>query len=267
MPTWDPTLYRRFSSDRDRPFFDLIARIDPSQELAPERVVDLGCGEGSLTAALADRWPGADIVGVDSSAEMTAAASAHAGHRLSFETGDLREWIEHTPAGSVDVIVSNAALQWVPGHLDLVPGLLSRLRPGGWLAIQVPGNHDAPSHRLLRYLATSEPYAPHTGDIAARPILPDPTDYLAVAAPVSDHSDVWESTYQHVLPGEDPVFTWISGTGARPVLQALPADLREQFEQTYRSHLRQAYPSQDYGGAQMTVLPFRRVFAVFRRAS
>jgi trans-aconitate 2-methyltransferase len=260
MPTWDPEQYTRFADHRDRPFHELVARVGAE---APRSVVDLGCGPGTLTRTLAERWPTAHVVGVDSSPEMIERAALLAGERLTFRLADLRDWVAGRAGEGTayDVVVSNATLQWVPDHLDLLPELVSVLAPGGWLAVQVPGNHDAPLHAILRELAGTEPYAAHAAGVADRFTLPDPEDYLRVLAGLGCEVDAWETTYLQVLQGEDPVFEWISGTGARPVLQALPDDLRARFEAQYRARLREAYPRQEYG----TVLPFRRVFAVAHR--
>jgi trans-aconitate 2-methyltransferase len=157
----------------------------------------------------------------------------------------------------VDVLVSNATLQWVPDHLDLLPSLVGRVRPGGWLALQVPGNFEEPSHTIRRDLAAEAPYAEHTRDVAV-PSSHDPVVYLEALAGLGCTVDAWETTYLHVLTGPDPVFAWVSGTGARPTLQALPDDLRPAFEDEFRRRLRAAYPERD----GRVVLPFRRVFAV-----
>ncbi|MDQ4007000.1 MAG: methyltransferase domain-containing protein [Actinomycetota bacterium] len=249
--SWDPQTYLAFGDERSRPFADLLARVGAD---APGYVVDLGCGPGNLTATLRDRWPGADVHGVDSSAEMVADARQPADERLSFEVADLRDF---APARPVDVLVSNATLQWVPGHLDLLDRLAGWLAPGGWLAFQVPGNFGEPSHRLLCGLAAEPPYAEHTSGVH----LPDshePDTYLDGLVGLGLRAQVWETTYLHVLTGPDPVLRWVSGTGARPVLQALPPPLRERFEREYAAALREAYPPRGYG----TVLPFRRIFAV-----
>lgn len=263
MVTWDPDLYVRFADHRDRPFHDLLARVSAAPEEVA-RAADLGCGPGTLTATLRDRWPSARVLGVDSSAEMIDKASQGPTEDplLRFVQQDLRDWIRQEPLSGYDLIVSNATLQWVPDHLDLLPDLVCLLRPAGWLAIQIPGNHDAPLHTILRELARSGRYAAHAAPAADRFTLPGPTDYLRVLAGLGCQVDAWETTYYQVLHGPDPVYRWISGTGARPVLQALPEDPREQFVAEYQERLRQAYPAQDVG----TVLPFRRVFAVARRA-
>jgi len=253
MPhTWDPDRYLAYADERGRPFLDLIARIDAD---SPRTVVDLGCGPGNLTGLLAQRWPDADVLGLDSSPEMIAKAHAPG---VRFEVGDLREWVSGDGA-QVDVLVSNATLQWVPGHLELLPRLVERVVPGGWLAFQVPGNFDEPSHTIRRDIADEEPYAAHTAGVAV-PDSHDPATYLDVLARAGCTVDAWETTYLHVLTGEDPVFTWVSGTGARPTLEALPAGLREEFEEEFKARLRAAYPHHDYG----VLLPFRRIFVVAR---
>lgn len=262
-PVWDPELYGRYAGERGRPFADLVRQVDAD---GVHRVVDLGCGPGTLTATLLDRWPDAVVRGVDSSPEMIEAARELTGvarlgkGRLEFELGDVREW--SAPSGSIDVIVTNATLQWIPGHLDLLPGIVAALRPGGWLAIQLPGNGDAPSHRLLRELAATEPYAASAANVSLRPDVPGPAEYVEVLSAAGCVVDAWETTYFHLLEGENAVLEWVKGTGARPVFQALPEELRARFEQEYGARLAEAYPRRPYG----TLLPFRRIFAVAQKS-
>ena len=249
---WDPDRYLSFADERGRPFLDLLARIGARD---PRRVVDLGCGPGNLTSLLVDRWPEADVSGLDSSPEMIERARP-ADSRISFDVADLRSW---RPAAPVDVLISNATLQWLPDHLALLPQLVDQVRPGGWFAFQVPGNFDEPSHTIRRELADRAPYAEHVRGVAV-PASHDPADYLEVLLGLGCEVDAWETTYLHLLTGDDPVFTWVSGTGARPTLQALSPELRVDFEREFRERLAAAYPSGPYG----VVLPFRRIFAVAR---
>jgi trans-aconitate 2-methyltransferase len=255
---WDPGQYQRFAGERSRPFSDLIARIGAAD---PGYVLDLGCGPGNLTAALARRWPGAQVAGVDSSPEMIAAAAAEAAQapgRLSFTLGDIRDWV---PARPPDVIVSNAVLQWVPGHLDVIARWAGLLARGGWLAFQLPGNFDQPSHAILRELAGSPRWRPLLAAAELNRQSAAPEEYLDLLARAGCEVDAWETTYLHVLPGEDPVLEWYRGTGLRPVLAALEPAQAEEFLAEYGRRTREAYPPQPYG----TVLPFRRVFTVARR--
>ena len=252
--TWSPDTYLRFCDQRSRPFAELVSRVGGEAHL----IVDLGCGPGHLTPVLRARWPRARIIGVDSSAEMVERArDEHSEPGVEYVEADLRDW---RPSIEPDLLVSNATLQWVPDHLALLPELADLVAPGGTFAFSVPGNFAEPSHVLLHELAAEEPYREWTRQVD-RPAAHDATTYLDLLARHGWVVDAWETTYLHLLEGEDPVFAWISGTGARPVLQALPAPERDRFEVTYKARLREAYPAQPYG----TVLPFRRVFVVARR--
>jgi trans-aconitate 2-methyltransferase len=271
MAMWDPDQYQRFAGQRARPFFELLARVGATD---PRLVADLGCGPGGLTAALAARWPGAEVVGVDSSPEMIRAAGAlpaaawpaaggaesrqaPAG-RLSFVLADLREW---RPARPADVIISNAALQWVPDHLAVLARWPVMLAAGGWLAFQVPGNFDQPSHQILTELASSQRWRPLLREVRRSRQAAQPAEYLDLLASAGCDVDAWETTYLHVLPGDDPVLDWYKGTGLRPVLAALGPELAAEFTAEYGARAREAYPAAPYG----TVLPFRRVFVVASR--
>ncbi len=252
---WDPGQYQRFAGERGRPFFDLIARIGAEK---PGYVADLGCGPGNLTAVLARRWPDAEVAGVDSSPQMIAAAAAEAGGRLSFVQADVRDW---QPARPLDVLVSNAVLQWVPGHLDVLTRWAGLLASGGWLAFQVPGNYGQPSHAILRAMTESDRWRPLLAGTELNRQSATPEEYLDLLARAGCEVDAWETTYLHVLPGQDPVLEWYRGTGLRPVLNVLAPGEAADFLAEYGRRTREAYPAQPYG----TVLPFRRVFAVARR--
>jgi trans-aconitate 2-methyltransferase len=248
---WDPDLYLRHADERGRPFLDLLARIN----VTPFSIVDLGCGPGQLTPVLQERWPHVMVLGVDSSAEMIEAARRRDdGPSVSYVQADVATW---EPAAPLDLIVSNAMFQWVPDQLDVIRRLAGHVAPGGAFALQVPNNFDAPSHTLLHGISSQAPYAEHTAGVHESHRT-DPEAYLELFADLGWDADVWETTYLHVLQGDDPVFSWISGTGARPVLQALPDDLRPRFEDEYKAGLREAYPQRSWG----TALPFARVFAV-----
>lgn len=263
---WDPTEYLRFSDARGRPFADLMARVAATE---PSRIVDLGCGPGNLTATLLDRWPGAEVLGVDSSSEMIHRARTDFGDgrvgaaagSLHFQEADLRQWRPEQP---VDVVVSNATLQWVPDHLGLLDDLVAAVRPGGWFAFQVPGNFREPSHTELSAVLGSGRWHDRLADVdLARPAVAEPDDYLDRLAGLGGHVDVWETTYLQVLPGEDAVLRWMRGTGLRPVLTALDADEQAEFLADYAPRLRAAYPRRPFG----TVLPYRRIFVVARIGS
>jgi trans-aconitate 2-methyltransferase len=255
LAVWDQAQYARYADERSRPFHELVARIGADD---PAEVVDLGCGDGALTATLAERWPAASVLGVDSSTEMLEKATALSDGRLRFRLATIEAW---RPDAPVDVLVSNAALHWVPDHTAQVDRLVTLVRPGGWLAFQMPGNADAPSHTILSELRHSARWRALLGAAPRRsPDTGDPPLYLDRLSRLGCAVDAWETTYAHVLPGPDPVLEWVRGTALRPVLAALsPADAAE-FEAAYGAALRTAYPIAPYG----TVLPFRRIFVVAR---
>jgi trans-aconitate 2-methyltransferase len=253
-PTWSPATYLRFVDERTRPFAELVSRIGAQADM----IVDLGCGPGHLTPVLRARWPKARIVGIDSSPQMVATArEEHSGPGVEYVEADLRVW--HPPVAP-DLLISNATFQWVPDHLGLLPELADRVTVGGTFAFSVPANFTEPSHVLLRQMAAEEPYRRWCEQLDW-PASHDAVTYLDLLSRPGWVVDAWETTYLHVLQGQDPVFAWISGTGARPALQALPALQRADFEAAYKQRLRQAYPPRPYG----TVLPFRRVFVIARR--
>jgi len=257
---WDPGTYLRFSDERARPFVEMLARVGAA---TPSVVVDLGCGEGALTASLAGRWPGARITGVDSSPEMLAAAAAHAvPGRVAFAAGDVRDW---EPGGPIDVLVSNAVLHWVPGHDRIMARWAGWLSPGGRLAVQVPGNFRAPTHALLTELCRSPRWSAQLAAAAPDPdAVLSPAGYYDVLTGAGLVADVWETTYLHVLTGDDPVLAWVRTTVLRPVLALLGEDDAAELTAAYAAALREAYPQRPDG---TTLLPFRRVFAVGSRPS
>jgi trans-aconitate 2-methyltransferase len=249
---WDPTVYGRYADERARPFFELVARVHAE---SPGYVVDLGCGTGELTAELSRRWPDATVHGVDSSPAMIDRAP----DGPTFSVGDVRSW---SPGRPVDVIVSNAVLQWVPEHRDLLPRWIDALRPGGWLAFQVPGNFDAPSHVTVRELCRSAAWKQELGDLVRHDPVDGPDGYLALLAGLGCEVDAWETTYIHLLRGENAVLNWIMGTALRPMLDRLASGRREAFLADCARVLDEVYPPKPYG----TAFPFRRIFVVANRA-
>jgi trans-aconitate 2-methyltransferase len=256
---WDPALYDRYADERARPFRDLVSRVRVER---PRRVVDLGCGPGSLTRALAQRWPGAIVTGVDSSPDMIEAAHEHTlPGRLDFVLADVRDW---HPDAQVDVVVGNAVLQWIPGHVGLIREMADWLSPGGAIAFQVPDNFRKPSHVIVRDLRESSRWRSRLGEGANRSLAVErPATYVDVLLEAGLVPDVWRTTYLHQLAGDDAVLEWIKGTALRPVLDALDGDTAatEKFLVECGDQLRVAYPPGPHG----TLYPFPRIFLVGHR--
>ena len=251
---WDPAKYLAFNDHRSRPFFDLVARVSSD---APRRVVDLGCGPGHLTEALAQRWPAAAVEASDSSPEMVAATRERG---IDASLLDVREW---QPAPDTDVVVLNAVLQWVPGHSELLARWVKQLPHGAWLAFQVPGNFDAPSHARTRELAGSPAWADRLDGLVLREddAVLEPDGYAALLSDAGCEVDAWETTYLQRLTGEDPVLEWITGTALRPIRNALSDGDWREFRAELAPVLAAEYPRRADG---TTWFPFRRIFAVAR---
>src|SRR5580698_6896133 len=252
--TWDPTQYLKFSSDRTRPAFDLLAQVPLA---TAKRVVDLGCGTGNMTVILKQRFPAADVMGVDGAETMLEKARA-AAPDCRFEQGDFNNW---APAAPPDLIFSNAALHWVTDHDVLFPRLLSLLAPHGVLAVQMPSMHDAPLRALQNEVARQGPWSRYLDDAGYARGLLQVEEYYDVIRPRVASLDIWQTTYLHVLTGEDAVTEWAAGSSLRPFLDKLPPDQRAAFRAAYSEALRPHYPRRPDG---TTLLPFKRLFFVAR---
>lgn len=252
---WDPNQYLAFADQRTRPARELLARIALDK---PGAIVDLGCGPGNSTQALRDRWADSDILGVDNSPQMLARAKAD-GLNARWIEADLTVW---RPTRPVDLVYSNATLQWLDGHATLFPALMSYVAEAGALAVQMPRNFDAPSHRLLREVALSGPWASTLAPILREEPVGDPDFYYDLLAPVSRAVDIWETDYLQVMEGVDPVLDWIKGTALVPLLSALDATGREAYLAALAEKLRAAYPRRADG---ITLFGFRRIFIIAYR--
>jgi len=260
--TWDANLYLKFADHRMRPALDLMGRLDPANGARPGHAIyDLGCGAGNISRILAERFPEAPVVGIDSSEEMLAKArSQTVDARVTFQKGDLAQFQPDRPPG---ILYSNAAYHWLDGHIDMFPVLLKLLPSGGQLAIQMPRNHEAPSHASMKQAAEAGPWRDRLAGV--RPIAPvlEPARYYDALKPLCSDLEVWETIYQQPLTGKDPVAQYTSSTGLRPYLELLQEPERTDFYNAYAALLAKAYPTRADG---ITLFPFRRLFIVARRA-
>jgi trans-aconitate 2-methyltransferase len=261
MPNWSATQYLKFGDERTRPSRDLAARIEG---VNVRRVVDLGCGPGNSTAVLAERWPHAEITGLDNSPRMIEAARlAYPGWRCV--ESDIGQWARGASGGGerFDVIFSNAALQWVPDHAVLLPQLMAMVAPGGALAFQIPAQ-DSPAHRLMRTMAGSDLWR---DSLPAGRVVEwhshQPAFYYDVLAPHASRLDLWETEYVHVMDDAAAIVEWYRGTGLRPYLDALNTEAeRERFAGQYLEGIPELYPRRGNG---RVLFPFRRVFMIASR--
>jgi trans-aconitate 2-methyltransferase len=256
---WNPELYRRYEHERTRPARELLARVDLTEA---RRVYDLGCGPGNSTELLVERFPAATVVGTDNSEAMLASARKRL-PACQFELSDIAQWQPPADADAPDLIYANAALQWVPDHETLLPRLFASLAPGGVLAIQMPDNRDEPTHRLMREVATLDPWASTIGNAAMvrTKILALNAYYDLLARDAAD-VDVWRTAYQHPMDTPAAIVEWVRGTGLRPFVDPLSPAYREGFLAEYERRIALAYlPRSD----RRLLLAFPRLFIVARR--
>jgi len=253
--TWSAKQYSIFEQQRTRPVLDLVAAI-PTHNV--QTAVDLGCGPGNSTEVLADRYPDARVTGLDSSENMLADARQRL-PALSFELADIAAW---NPAQPLDVILANASLQWVADHAVLYPRLVSKLTPGGSLAVQTPDNLQEPAHRLAREVAADGPWASKIATVK-HPDRHDASFYYSLLKDHCSSVDVWRTTYFHPLEGgHAAVVEWFKGSALRPYLEPLDETLKLAFLERYLAAISEAYPALEDG---TVLLPFPRLFVVATR--
>lgn len=251
MADWSPSTYLKFEDERTRPARDLLAQVPLA---APGRVVDMGCGPGNSTELLVERFPDAEVIGLDNSPNMLAEARQRVpGAR--FDVADANSWV---PEAGTELVFANAIYQWVPRHIEALQNVSAALPDGGVLAVQMPDNVGEPSHQLMRKVASEGPWAERLKGAARAPLPPVRTYYDALR-PAVRRVEIWHSDYNHVLDGPEAIVEWVKATGLRPFIDPLPAGEREQFLANYLGLIGEAYPRTVDG---KVLLRFPRLFIV-----
>lgn len=252
--SWNPELYHKFQKERFAPFQDLMNLIVRREGMS---AIDLGCGTGELTEMVSDMLPGSSILGVDSSEKMLEKASQKSRQGLNFELCPI-ENVE----GKWDLVFSNAAIQWVDNHKELIPKLISLLNPGGQIAIQMPANHNHPTQSLMVEVAREEPYCTALEGWQRKwPVLSIREYSELLYESGSQEINVFEKIYPHVLKDVDAIVQWLSGTALLPYFERLPKELHRDFVADYRERLCNLYPEVP------VFFPYQRIFLSARRSS
>jgi len=254
MPDWSPARYLRFEDERTRAARDLLARV-PLETAA--RAADVGCGPGNSTELLVERFPDADIVGLDNSPAMLDEARRRL-PGVRFEAADAETWIPETV---VDLVFANATYQWVPGHLQQLPRVLAALRPGAVLAVQMPDNLAEPTHRLMSETAAALGWGERLAGAAREPLAAAGAYYDALE-PHAETVDVWRTAYHHVLADAGAIVDFVRSTGLRPFLDPLAEPERDAFLADYTARIDAAYPARADG---RRLLAYPRLFVVATR--
>lgn len=233
---WDSDLYLQFKAERTQPSMDLARRIPLKH---PSKALDVGCGPGNSSRVLADAFPGLRIMGIDSSPEMIAAATA-AHPDMTFRLCDAGN-LSALGEDGFDILFSNACIQWVPDHARLLADMFSLLRPGGVLAVQIPMNQQEPIHRIIAALAASDEWRdPLAGARTFHTLTQEA--YFDILSEKAASFQLWQTTYLHRLPSHDAIMEWYKGTGLRPYLGLLCADRAAAFEKAVLCEVKKEYP-------------------------
>ena len=256
MADWNAGQYLKFEDERTLPSVDLLRRVPLSN---PQHCVDIGCGPGNSTELLTRRFQSAQVRGVDSSPGMLAKARERL-PGVTFEEADIVTW---RPTERFDLIFANAVLQWIPGHQDLLTRLVSFLKVGGFLAVQMPNNRNEPSHSLMRQVADEGPWVEKLASaLDAKGKVGSFEDYYAWLQQAGCALDIWQTTYVHPLDGAGAIVEWLKSTGLRPYLDRLSPDEQAEYVDRYRARIAEAYPAQADG---KVLLRFPRLFFVAQR--
>ena len=254
---WEPQQYLKFEKERTQPAIDLVNRVERENT---GRIVDIGCGPGNSTAVLQRRWPEAEIVGVDASAEMLQKAAAQ-NPSVAWRQADASEGLKGL--GQFDLVFSNAAIQWMPQHKRLFKNGFGLLRAGGTLAFQVPYSKKIPLNTVAVGLSQAPPWARH---FPAQPPWPQYHDFryfYSLLRPYTPRLQLWKTEYIHILDSHEALFEWYNGTGLQPFLDKIPTQKeRNGFCEAYKAGLAKAYGPEEDG---RVLLPFTRVFCLAER--
>ena len=255
MPDWNPVQYEKFLKDRTRPAIDLANRLDVS---SPGSILDLGCGPGNSTKVLKNRFPAARIVGADNSADMLAKAR-ELYPDIAFisldANGDL-----HEAGEKFDIVFSNACIQWLPNHRELLPKLMTLLNPGGILAVQIPMQREHPVHRIIHELAGTAKWSDKLNPRQYNNLTAE--EYFDVLSDLSGDFEIWETTYCHRMPGYESIIEWYQGTGLRPYLEQLSKSDADGFISDIYAELKHRYRIQKNGEI---LFRFPRLFFTVRK--
>ena len=265
---WVPDTYLRFTKVRTRGVADLLARVSHP---APRLIIDLGCGPGNNTELITQRWPDARVIGVDKSPAMIAAARGRErpGH-LEFRQADIVQWQPDEPA---DIVLLNAVLQWIPGHVALLPRFAAMLAPAGVLGFQTPGTpsgrRGTPPDNLAAIaceMAREPRWRDQLGAIYADSELPSAMDYVVALEDAGLRAEVWETWYTHTMAGTGNLVEYASGAVLQPALAALAPDEAERFLAEFSRRASEAFPPRVIGGERVEAIRGYRIFAVGRSA-
>lgn len=247
MADWNPAQYLKFKAQRTQPAMDLAKRI---MDRNPEKIIDIGCGPGNSTSVLKNLFFKADICGIDSSENMIERAKS-AYPDIDFMLCDVRNI-----SSGYDLIFSNACLQWLPDHKNLIPELMGKLNEGGVLAVQIPMNGEEPLFQIIKAVTEHPKWGFISTCFEANKTLP-PHEYFDILSECSDNFNIWETVYYHNMPSHEALIEWVKSTRLKPYLEELDEESKETFLNEILEKVKKAYSITKSGEV---ILRFRRFF-------
>jgi trans-aconitate 2-methyltransferase len=257
MREWDPDHYLQFKRERTQPSIDLVARIQMDN---PKTIIDIGCGPGNSTQILLNRWPHADILGIDSSKAMIERARQDYPHQ-KWKVADAATL---TTRPTYDIVFSNAAIHWIPRHHLLLQRLFQMLNENGILAVQVPANQESPLYKSILRVSMSKKWSPFTADREDSITYHSADYYYGQLGLYTKEIVIWETIYYHIMKSHEELIEWYKGTAMKPLLDSLPNDeSREEFKREVLIGCQASYPLQR---DRRILYPFKRLFFIARKS-
>lgn len=251
MFSWNSNQYLKFKNERTQPAIDLANRINLDN---PQSIIDIGCGPGNSTEVLQRRFRNSEIIGIDSSAEMIAKAKSQ-NSDIDFICCDVNDLFCRQE--KFDVVFSNACIQWIPNHYELLKNLMNLLNDSGVLAVQVPYNQNEPIQKIIEEVTQSAKWADSFENPREKYVLNFSEYYYDLLADISRNFEIWQTTYFHKMKSYKDILEWYRGTGLRPYLEELDENQKSYFENDILEKVMQNYPMQSNGDI---IFKFPRLF-------
>ncbi|ORX50658.1 Trans-aconitate 2-methyltransferase [Piromyces finnis] len=256
MTDWDAELYNRFEKDRTLPSIDLVNSISLKN---PRKIIDIGCGIGNSTIVLKNKFVNAQIIGIDSSDDMLIKAKNDY-PELEFIKLDAEKELDLLKE-KYDIVYSNACIQWIPDHKNLIFKLFNILSNNGMLAIQIPQHEKHPMHKIIQKVAESNKWCNKFKNIKQLYIVSE-EEYYNIFSNITNEFRIWETTYFHIMPSHQSIVEWYKGAGLRPYMEQLSIEDKKAFEEDILNEVKKTYLIQSDG---KIIFRFPRLFMLAKK--
>jgi trans-aconitate 2-methyltransferase len=250
---WNPNLYLKFGKERIQPTIDLVNKIDFNN---PQKIIDIGCGPGNSTQVLSEKWPEAKITGIDNSEAMIEKAQKD----LPLLNWKLMDAGKDDINEKYDIVFSNATIQWIPNHAELLLKFSKIMTENGIIALQIPQFLEMPISKSIARVAEDKMWAARTQKINNYFTIHHYSYYYNELSKLFGKIEMWETHYMHIMDSHQSILDMIASTGLRPYLATLESEKdQEDFKNSVLEKIRTDYPEQENG---KVIFPFQRLFFI-----